>query len=395
MSSGKPSLAPGGGGQSPRGLHRPPSARGDEEPPRLKDEASSSRALFIVDAPATMLKRNPELSRNARSLYGTMRALADGKTGHLKIKGQWLRASVFDRTAEMCRCVRLRAMRELVAYGLVSVERERVERFIGGRRRVVLGRCRYTVHRQAVAPKTIKKPRILQESIPSTVEEIDPQYLSTPPCRAVPSEGVENLKLFSGNAVGCDHQNLHPADDGFSASASKNSNTVTAKTLLLSKGHDSQMVDIALARVADLAASKKKIPRSPAYFVASVERALADPEERAELEAILVERTEKGIEAGAPLDVTEKHRASKIVLLHEVVEEAARIGRPAREVLAHRLACEQRHRETSGDPINAEEVRLEYNNTPRQAANEQRGKRRAPRDAGQISPDCRGSCRVA
>lgn len=325
MSRAKLSLAPGGD-QSARDSHRSPSARGDEAPPRVKRKASSSRALFIVDAPATMLKRNAELSRNARILYITMRALADGKTGHLKIEGRWLRASVFDRAAEMCRCVRLRAMRELVAYGLVSVERERVERYLGGRRRVVLGPCRYTVHRQAVAPETGKKPEILQESIPSTVEEIDSHYLSTPPCNVV-------------HAVGNDHQNLHPADDGFSASPPKDLITETAKAFLLSKGHDPRMVDIALARVADLAGAKKKIPRSPAYFVTSVERAFADPEERAAIEAVLARRAEIGVSSDAPLDPTEKHPASKISMVHEVVEEATRTGRPAREVLGEHLVA--------------------------------------------------------
>ena len=306
--------------------------------------AENSRP-FIVDAPATMLKRNTELSRNARNLYGTMRALADGKTGHLKIKGRWLRACVFDRAAEMCRCVRLGAMRELVAYGLVTVERERIERFLDGRRRVVFGPCHYTVHRQAVSRKTFKKPQILQESIFSTVEEIDSQVFSNPPLGACDSVGISGSELSSEIALGNNHQSLQPEDDNFPASTPKNSKTETAKTLLLNKGHDPQMVDIALARVADLAGAKKKIPCSSAYFVTSVERALADPEDHAEIEAILARRAETGITSDAPLNPMEKHRASKIVMLHEVIEEAARFGRPACEVMRERLVSEQRHQE--------------------------------------------------
>jgi hypothetical protein len=38
----------------------------------------------------------------------------------------------------------------------------------------------------------------------------------------------------------------------------------------------------------------------------------------------------------------EKHCASKIVMIQEVVEEAARVGRPAGEILAERLASEQK-----------------------------------------------------
>jgi hypothetical protein len=80
----------------------------------------------------------------------TMRELADGKTGELRINGRWLKARVFDAEAEMCRDLRMRAMRELIAAGLVTFKPARVCRLIGGRRRSLLGEAQYTVHREPV-----------------------------------------------------------------------------------------------------------------------------------------------------------------------------------------------------------------------------------------------------
>jgi hypothetical protein len=182
----------------------------------------SPKSPFIVDAPAPMLKRHDQLSKNARHLYMTLRALADGRTGELKVNGRWLRAKVFDAAAEICRNVRLAAMNELIAAGLVTLEFERVLRFIGGRRRAVRSRCRYTVYRtaqkpnvlrgsdaQTVAkprhrtaqkpnvsggsdPKIVEKPRILLKSFSCTVQEKDSQVLSRLPSAApIPTAGFE------------------------------------------------------------------------------------------------------------------------------------------------------------------------------------------------------------
>lgn len=318
--------------------HRSLSARG--ESPRVKRKANSSRSPFIVDMDASILRK---LGKHARALYNALRYMADGKSGELRFRERWYKAKEFDREAKMCERVRLAAMRELVAAGLVTFTRPRVWRMIGGRLRAVAGSVHYVVYRQPVPLKNRQKTRDssklhLQNCIPGSLLEMQSQIVPNPPLGAGGSvfpdsendSGSESAKSSSA-----------PADDDFPASTSKNSKAETAKTLLLSKGHDPQMVDIALARVADLAGAKKKIPRSPAYFVTSVERALADPEDRAEIEAILAQRAETGVTSDAPLNPIEKHRASKIVMLHEVVEEAARIGRPAFEVLRERLVSEQ------------------------------------------------------
>jgi hypothetical protein len=149
------------------------------------DSQSVPQKPFVVRAAATMLKKNPQLSKHARQLFVTLLALADWTTGELKINGRWLKATVFDRAAEICRDVRMRAMRELTSLGLVTVKRARISRMIDGRRRSFLGEAQYTVHRDALAKnhqngKDSSKVDLVK-SISSTVEEIDSQYLSTEP----------------------------------------------------------------------------------------------------------------------------------------------------------------------------------------------------------------------
>jgi hypothetical protein len=156
---------------------------------------------FVVDTPAKMLRRNEHLSKNARRLYLAMRALADGRTGELRIGGRWLRAEAIDAAAEMCRDIRMRGMRELAAAGLVSFERERLLRVVRGRRREVLGRTRYVVHRGPAGGDgaTAQGPQVvLQKSISSTVEEIDSQVFPETPSRSRASGGVVGLALLSG-----------------------------------------------------------------------------------------------------------------------------------------------------------------------------------------------------
>jgi hypothetical protein len=167
---------------------------------------------FVVDARATMLKKHPQLSKHARNLYMTLRALADGKTGELRINGRWLKATVFDRAAEMCRDIRMRSMRELIALGLVTLERPRVWRMIGGRMRAVLAEAHYTVHREPVLKNHQKAEGSskvdLLKSISSTVEEIDSQYVSKPPLSAA-SVPV----CFSKGSAERAHHHHHATDE--------------------------------------------------------------------------------------------------------------------------------------------------------------------------------------
>jgi hypothetical protein len=134
-----------------------------------------SKRPFIVDIEASLLKRNARLSKAARSLYGTMCGLADGKTKELAINGHPLDWSYIAREAEIGRCSWLKYLRELTIAGLVRTERERVTRIVDGRKRVVFGRAHYFVPRQAISEENIKKQPILLRSISSTVQEVDPQ----------------------------------------------------------------------------------------------------------------------------------------------------------------------------------------------------------------------------
>ncbi len=176
-------------------------------------QRSKQRKPFIVDAPAPMLRRSNELklSKHVRHLYMTMRALANGKTGELRIRDRWLRAEYIGREADMCRNVRLRSMRELVAAGFVSVDRERVLRIVNGRKRVVMGQCHYSVHRNPIDATTTPKPQILLKSLSCTVQEKDPQYVSNPPRNA-------GLDVGCGSSKGC-------ASDGYSSSESPQTQT--------------------------------------------------------------------------------------------------------------------------------------------------------------------------
>ena len=113
-------------------------------------------------------------------LYLAMRGLASGKTGELAIRGNPLDWRFIARRAEIGRDLWQRLLRELLASGYVTRERGRVEHYKGGRKRIVLGRARYFVHKQ---PKSIKKPSILLVPDSPTVEESGTQISSeTPYC---------------------------------------------------------------------------------------------------------------------------------------------------------------------------------------------------------------------
>lgn len=115
-----------------------------------------------------------------------------------------------------------------------------------------------------------------------------------------------------------------------------------AKTILVEKGYDGDIVEIALLRVVNLANQLGKIPRLAAYFVTGVENALDDPEELATCRRIADQRRGEGVSIGAPLRPNEWHDAAKIALVHWSLEEGDRVGRPARELQAERLAAAAR-----------------------------------------------------
>jgi len=59
------------------------------------------RKSFIVDIDGALMRRHELLSKGARRLYGTMRALGDGKTGKLIVNGHPLDWRYICREAEI------------------------------------------------------------------------------------------------------------------------------------------------------------------------------------------------------------------------------------------------------------------------------------------------------
>jgi len=167
------------------------------------DVPSTSKHPFIVTvAPGLLHGLTPRACR----LFMTLLRRADGHTGELKIPGRkwnkaesvWLKATQFDREANMSKPTRMKAMRELIARGLVTVARPRVHRVIGGRMRAVAGPTQYTVHRTPANTRThherptksskVKGVPVFQKSNSSIVEKVDPEVLSTTPPIAPPAE---------------------------------------------------------------------------------------------------------------------------------------------------------------------------------------------------------------
>jgi hypothetical protein len=144
----------------------------------MKPATKNRSEPFICDVQATFLKRSTKLSRSARMLYMAMRALANGKTGELAIRGNPLDWRYISKQAEIGRNVWQRCLKELIAAGYVTREREIVEHYKDGRKRMVWGRARYFAHRQ---PKTAKKPIILPMPLSCTVEEKGTQISSEAP----------------------------------------------------------------------------------------------------------------------------------------------------------------------------------------------------------------------
>ena len=110
-----------------------------------------------------------------------MRALADQKTGRLFIPGRgWIKARTIQQRAGMCARTRKKYMAELIRLGAVHLERERVNRRIGGRLRSVRGCSCYTVlpfkppntnsHASSSTVQTSQNAESsLQDSVSSTV----------------------------------------------------------------------------------------------------------------------------------------------------------------------------------------------------------------------------------
>jgi hypothetical protein len=158
---------------------------------RFEKFKTKHRNSFIVDIDGALMRRHAQLTRGARSLYSTMRVLADGRTGKLVVNDRALDWRFICREAEISRCTWLKRFRELISAGFAGSERPRVLRVINGRKRIVLGRACYFVYRQAIAHEIAENRPFLLKSTLSTVEEVDPQVLSEAPKSRVKSPKKE------------------------------------------------------------------------------------------------------------------------------------------------------------------------------------------------------------
>lgn len=251
-------------------------------------KSNAVKGPFIVSLPAPLLKRHPELTKSARSLYQTMMALADGKTGDLRIGARWMKATTIDRAAEMCRDVRLKAMHELQELGLVTAERQRIERVIGGRKRVVLGCVHYKVHPHTQSSKSPISTVDLLQSISSTVEEIDSQSVSNPPPviqephhHPKPEKPDDDDAHFLAKFKHTTDQPTYKRPD---LSDHVERTMEKATRLLIREGYDVDVVQEALRLIDERAASLEVVPVTPRYYVASFKNLLLDEPALSEIE---------------------------------------------------------------------------------------------------------------
>jgi hypothetical protein len=107
------------------------------------------RPFILRDYPADMLRKHPDLSKGARELYGTMRSMADARTGELRHRDHWYSGNEIDMRAEISARKRKPLMQELVLAGLVHWKRDRIQRVLRDRlsdhlrMRCVSGRTKY------------------------------------------------------------------------------------------------------------------------------------------------------------------------------------------------------------------------------------------------------------
>jgi hypothetical protein len=178
--------------------------------------------------------------------------------------------------------------------------------------------------------------------------EFPPTVSSTEGGISTPARWVENppaevdFKIFEVDGTGSDHRFSlnYPKPTTALPPQTIKGKKQTARTVLIEEyGLDSDLVDVALLRVADLARALKKSPHSVAYFIASVKNSLADPDEAEQCRSIAAERRRSGLPIDAPLRPDEWHVRSRIALIHESVEVGVRDGRDAREVQAEMIAA--------------------------------------------------------
>ncbi|HLZ91764.1 MAG TPA: hypothetical protein VKQ28_08615 [Candidatus Acidoferrum sp.] len=255
----------------------------------FRGSASTSNKPFVVDMPAPLLKRNADLSNGARHLYATARALANGRTGELRIRNRWLAFRFICFQAGICIKTGRKYWKELLVCGWVSAERERVARVLCGRLRSVGGRAHYTVHRQPKTERRSKRPSptpsrsiekrpFLQRSNSSFREELPPQRSQTHQAGAIPTSLAISENEFVLERESANHHLLtgpkSADDDTFPVSETQSPNHFEeiqdrAVSILLAKGEDPEFVAAAIQFIDERSESHGKTPATANYYLRS------------------------------------------------------------------------------------------------------------------------------
>ena len=259
------------------------------------------RKPFVIrDVPVTMVQRNADISKGAQHLWMVTKSMADHRTGERRYRQHWFTGEEIDRRAGICDETRKKYMRELVALGLVRMERVRVDRVLTDRmsghrrRRTVLGETRYTVvksllkHGSSSTAKKItpRKTRVLLQPDSSIVEEVGSQFLSENHQGA--ASGVHDQVHSTAVAR---NQNHHPApmdpntddDSTFDMGERIGNLQDRAARELERQGHNSDFVELALARIDERSSDAGTVPGSSAYYVRAFRTLLENERECAEL----------------------------------------------------------------------------------------------------------------
>jgi hypothetical protein len=242
--------------------------------PKAAVSAGASKRPFIVDMEAALLQRNADLSKGARHLYATMRALADGKTGHLAINGNPLDWMYIARQAEIGRKKWQACLRELRFARLVRVERERVMQFTGGRKRVVFGRALYVAPRQPVTGENIKNQPNLLKSLSCTVQERTPRITQKHPSGGTAvSDGLSDFEATKSKRVKTNHHHLGNSDDDRDFIGPNHFETIQdqAKEILVGQGELPEFIDEALRFIDERSQQHQTVPATANYYVKSFE----------------------------------------------------------------------------------------------------------------------------
>jgi hypothetical protein len=295
--------------QPPLDSHRSRSERG-EVPPHFKRKVWSPRSPFIVDVDASILRK---LGKHARALYTALRYMADGKSGELRFRERWYKAKEFDHEAKICERVRLAAMRELVAAGLVTFTRPRVRRMIGGRLRAVAGSVHYVVHRQPVPlknpPKTRDSSKLhLQNCIPGSLLQRKSQIVTNSLLGARGSvfldfeNGLGNERAQSSSAPGAADDDSRGSQSNFKDNGNGKPNPTPpveeneihvkkildrAAATLKKRGEDPAFVVAALGLIDQRAHEAGTVPASEPYYLSAFANLLNNADDLAEVENIV------------------------------------------------------------------------------------------------------------